>query len=147
MTDGLSTQLDAGDVPDSVDEAALERMHVVAWVMDESIGVPGTDIRVGLDPLAGAVPVVGDLISGGFSLYIVAEAAALGVSYTTLLRMLTNIAVDVAGGSVPVVGTVFDALWKTNRRNVDLLVAELGLDDADEETGDTDPVTIEVGES
>ena len=147
MTDGLSAQLEAGDVPDSVDEAALERMRVVAWVMDESIGVPGTDIRVGLDPLAGTVPVVGDLISGGLSLYIVAEAAALGVSYTTLLRMLANIAVDVAGGSVPVVGTVFDALWKTNRRNVDLLVAELGLDDAGEETGDTGPVTIEVGES
>jgi hypothetical protein len=37
------------------------------------------------------------------------------------LRMLGNVAVDGALGAVPVVGDVFDVLWRANRRNVRLL--------------------------
>ena len=159
MSDGLATRLDVdGDVPESVDEAALERMKAVAWVMDESVRVPATDVRVGLDPLVSAVPVVGDVVSGGLSLYIVAESAYLGVSYSTLAKMLANVAIDVAGGSIPWVGTVFDAFWKTNKRNVELLLDDLGIegghgeepgDEGESEadpTDDTGPVTIEVEE-
>ncbi|WP_247007509.1 DUF4112 domain-containing protein [Halorientalis litorea] len=145
MTADLDARLDEafdGDVPESVDDAALERLRTVAYILDESIRVPGTEFRVGLDPLLSAVPVVGDVLSGGLSLYIVAESAYLGVPFTTVVRMLGNIAVDVAGGSLPFVGTLFDAVWKTNKRNVDLLVSELeskaAADTADE------PVTITI---
>ncbi|WP_335999983.1 DUF4112 domain-containing protein [Halorientalis halophila] len=138
-----------GDLPEGVDEAALERVKAVAYVMDESIRVPGTDVRVGLDPLVSAVPVVGDVIGGGLSMYIVVESAYMGVSYTTLARMLANVAIDLAGGSIPFVGTVFDAFWKTNVRNVELLVEELSAqaDRSPPKTTDPEPVTIEVTES
>ncbi|MEF8841489.1 MAG: DUF4112 domain-containing protein [Haloarculaceae archaeon] len=89
------------DLPESVDEAAVERMRAVAYLLDESVRLPGTDLRIGLDPLVGAVPVVGDVVSGGLGLYVVAEAANLGVPFTTLLRMLGNVVIDVAGGSIP----------------------------------------------
>jgi hypothetical protein len=113
------------DLPASLDEAAVERMRAVAKLFDEQVEIPGTDFRVGVDPLVGAVPVVGDAVGAGVSLYVVAEAAYLGVSFSTVLRMLANVAVDAIGGSVPYVGVVFDAVWKTNKRNLRLALDEL----------------------
>lgn len=133
-------QLDPADLPDSVDEAALRRMRAVAKLLDEAVTIPGTDFRVGLDPIVGAVPVVGDIASAGISLYIVAESARLGVSYTTLIKMLANVSIDAAGGSIPYVGVLFDAGWKSNSRN--LLMA---LDDLTKRTeAERDAVEIEI---
>jgi hypothetical protein len=114
-----------GEIPPGVDEAALHRMEAVAHALDESVRIPGTSARVGLDPILGAVPVAGDLVSGAVSLYIVAESARLGVSRATLLRMIATISVDVVGGSVPYVGTLFDSFWKANVRNVERALADL----------------------
>lgn len=114
-----------GEIPPGVDEAALHRMEAVAHALDESVRIPGTNARVGLDPILGAVPVAGDLVSGAVSLYIVAESARLGVSRATLLRMIATISVDVVGGSVPYVGTLFDSFWKANVRNVERALADL----------------------
>ncbi|WP_430506026.1 DUF4112 domain-containing protein [Haloparvum sp. PAK95] len=114
-----------GELPGSVDEAALKRMETVAYVLDESVRVPGIGVRIGIDPVLGALPVAGDVVSGAFSLYIVAESAYLGVSFTTLLEMIANITIDLTGGSIPYAGTVFDALWKANKRNVALALEDL----------------------
>ena len=59
------------------------------------------------------------------SVYIVLESARLGVPFLTLLRMIANVALDFAVGSVPVVGTLFDAVWKANQKNVELAVESL----------------------
>lgn len=114
-----------GEIPSSVDQAALHRMEAVAHALDESVQIPGTNASVGIDPILGVIPVAGDLVSAGISLYIVAEAANLGVSYTRLLRMIANISIDAVGGSVPYAGTLFDAFWKANVRNVEGALAEL----------------------
>jgi len=81
-----------------------------------------------------SVPVVGDAVSGVVSLYIVVEAARLGVSYGTLLRMIANVAVDIAVGSLPIVGDAFDALWKSNRRNLRLVIDDLRRDAEQQQT-------------
>lgn len=107
-------------LPESVDRAAVERMRVVAFVLDEGIRVPGTDFRFGIDPVLGVLPGAGDVFSGGLSLYIVVESARLGVSYATLLKMIANISLDVAVGTIPVVGDAFDFVWKANKRNFEL---------------------------
>ncbi|MFC6939062.1 DUF4112 domain-containing protein [Salinirubellus sp. GCM10025818] len=136
-----------GTLPESVDEAAVERLRVVAYLLDESVGVPGTDIRLGIDPLVSAVPVVGDVVSGGVGLYIVLESAYLGVSFSTLVRMLANVALDVGGGSVPYVGVLFDAFFKSNKRNLELALRDLGYDPERErwETDEDDEgVSIEI---
>lgn len=39
--------------------------------------------------------------------------------------MLANVAVDLLVGSIPVLGTLFDASWKANKRNLELAVADL----------------------
>ena len=55
------------------------------------------------------------------SAYIVLIAANKGAPRPVIWRMLGNIAVDTALGSVPVFGDVFDVAFKSNIRNVELL--------------------------
>jgi hypothetical protein len=134
--------IDPADVPESVDRAALERMRTVAMVLDESIEIPVIEYRIGVDPLLSMIPGVGDALSAGISLYIVIESARLGVSFTTLLGMLARITVDAAGGSIPFVGPVFDAVFKANTWNVEAAMDDLFGEDRDEE--EDDAVTIPV---
>ncbi len=35
--------------------------------------------------------------------------------------MIWNVVIDTAVGAVPGVGDVFDAFWKANRKNIDLI--------------------------
>lgn len=105
--------------------AALRRTRTVARILDESIRVPRTNFRIGIDPVLGILPVSGDIVAALSSLYIVLEAARVGVSPRTLTQMGLNIAVDLMVGSIPVLGTLFDAVWKANVRNVDLLEEQI----------------------
>ena len=133
MTPHFESRFDAtydGEIPSRVDEAALHRMEAVAHALDESVRIPGTNASVGIDPILGVIPVAGDLVSAGVSLYIVAESANLGVSYTTLLRMLATIGIDVVGGSVPYVETLFESFWKANVRNVESALADLAVSES-----------------
>ncbi|PSQ12677.1 DUF4112 domain-containing protein, partial [Halobacteriales archaeon QS_7_69_60] len=80
----------------------------------------------GIDPILGILPGAGDAVAAAMSVYIVLESARLGVPFLTLLRMMANVTLDFAIGSVPVIGTLFDAAWKTNQTNVELAVEHLG---------------------
>jgi hypothetical protein len=105
----------------TVDPRSLERLRRLGNLLDNSISVPGTGFRFGWDTIIGLVPGVGDLLSGALSLYIVAEAARLGVPRALLLRMGWNVAVDSVVGSVPLLGDLFDAGYKANLRNLALV--------------------------
>lgn len=128
---------DTGDDPtaglDDADREAVQRMQAVAWALDDAVRIPGTNRRIGIDPVVGVLPVGGDLVTAAASLFIVAQSALLGVGRWTLARMVANIAVDTTIGSVPLVGGLFDAAWKANERNVALAVADLGAE-SDHET-------------
>lgn len=89
--------------------------------MDNSIRVPFTGWRIGLDPLLGLLPGTGDLIGWAVSVHLMVAAAQLGGGAALLLRMLGNIMVDAATGVVPILGDLFDAAWKANVRNLRLL--------------------------
>jgi hypothetical protein len=108
-----------------VKENARARLARLAWLLDSSIRIPGTSFTIGLDPLIGLVPVVGDLVGVLLSSYIVREAAALGVSKSILARMALNVAVEGIVGMIPFAGDIFDAAFKANQRNVRLLNAYL----------------------
>ncbi|KTG08948.1 hypothetical protein AUR64_14155 [Haloprofundus marisrubri] len=110
----------------------LQRLHRLGRLLDNSIRIPGTNYRIGLDPIVGLIPVVGDVPITAVSAYIVAEAAYLGVPKVTVLRMLFNLVVDALVGSIPVVGDLFDAVWKANARNVRLAEARRGDPRAEE---------------
>lgn len=93
----------------------------IAWLLDDVFRVPGTRLRFGLDPVLGLLPGAGDLVGGGLSAWIVITAARLGASPAVLLRMGGNVALDVIAGTVPLIGDLFDAGWKANRRNLAIL--------------------------
>ncbi len=99
----------------------VTRARALARVLDDLIRIPGTNIGVGLDPIIGLIPGVGDMIGGLMSGYILMVAAREGAPASVLARMLGNIALDSLVGVVPVVGDLFDVGMKSNRRNVDLL--------------------------
>lgn len=105
--------------------AALDRVRRVARLQDEAIRVPGTDFRFGLDPVLSLLPVGGDALAAAISLYPILEAARLGAPKRTLAAMLGLVAVDAVAGLLPVVGSVFDALWKANEWNRRLLERHL----------------------
>jgi len=96
----------------------LERL---GWLMDDVFRVPVLGWRFGLDALLGLIPGLGDTSTSLVSFYILAAAVRYRVPKITLLRMGLNIAFDYVIGSLPVVGDVADAWWKSNRMNLDLL--------------------------
>lgn len=99
----------------------LGRARALAHVLDDGIRIPGLGVRFGLDPLIGLVPGLGDLSGAVLSGYIVLLGARLGAPGSVIARMIGNIAVDTIGGSVPVIGDLFDVAWKSNLKNVALL--------------------------
>lgn len=103
------------------DEAALARLRALARLMDDSITIPGTTYRFGLDSLFGLLPVVGDTATALVSAFIIREAARLGAPPALLGRMTMNALLDWGIGTIPVAGDLFDAAWKANKKNVDLL--------------------------
>ena len=103
------------------ESSRLRFIRKLSYYLDNSIGIPGTGYRVGLDAIIGLMPGLGDLVGGILSAYIVYEASRLGVPKKTLLHMTYNVAVETMIGAVPIVGDVFDAAWKANTKNIFLL--------------------------
>jgi len=104
-----------------LDQRRLDRLWRVGWLLDNSIPIPGTRFRLGIDQLIGLVPGIGDLIGGVLSLYIIVEASRMGVPRGLLARMGWNVAVDTFVGEVPILGDLFDIAFKANIRNLALL--------------------------
>ncbi len=82
-------------------------------------------IQFGIDGVVGLVPVVGDLFTGAMGLYLILEARRLGARRWTMARMLVNWGLDAGLGAIPVVGDIFDFAFKSNSKNLRLLIADL----------------------
>ena|ERR1700722_8569248 len=101
--------------------ARLTRLRHLAWLIDGAFGLPGTRFRFGLNSVIGLLPVGGDAVLGVLSLYIIYEAAQLGLPRHKLLRMGANVGIEVLGGSVPILGDLFDMALKANLRNLRII--------------------------
>jgi hypothetical protein len=99
----------------------LERLKSLSRLLDSAIGIPGTRYRFGLDAIIGLVPGIGDAIGAIFSIYIIFQAARLGVPKSTLARMIGNVGVDTIVGEIPLLGDLFDVGFKSNIRNLSLI--------------------------
>lgn len=107
--------------------ARLNRLRRLSFLLDNAIGIPGTRFRFGLDPIIGLIPGGGDTAGLILSSFIVLEAAKMGASKSLLGQMAWNILLETLVGSVPVAGDVFDAAWKSNVKNIELLENHLHL--------------------
>ena len=101
--------------------ARVRRLDTLAYLLDNSIPIPGTGARFGVDALIGVIPGIGDAAGALLSCYIVFEAARLGAGFPVIMRMLLNVAIETVVGAVPLLGDLFDAGWKANDRNMRLL--------------------------
>lgn len=115
--------------------AAERRIALVSRVLDDLVEVPGTGRRIGLDPLLGLVPVVGDAASAIASIWIIVEAARFRLPRIVLARMIVNATVDLVLGAIPLLGDLFDFVSKANARNLELFrrhASEPGASTADQ---------------
>ena len=100
-------------------DADLRRARVLAKLLDAQFSVGG--FRFGLDPLIGLVPGMGDVVMSAVALYPVYLVRKHKLSQRYARKMLVNVAIDFAGGAVPILGDLFDAYFKANLKNLALL--------------------------
>jgi hypothetical protein len=104
-----------------LNEEKLLRLKLLSKRLDDSIKIPGTNQKFGIDAIVGIIPILGDFIGVIFSVYIMYSGIKMGVSSKIVKKMAANIAIEFIIGSMPIIGDIFDALWKANKRNVELI--------------------------
>jgi hypothetical protein len=103
-------------------EAMAKMLDRLAWLMDQAIPIPGTNLRVGLDAVIGLLPGGGDFLTGLIQTGIVLTAVHhYRVPRAVAARMAANVLLDTTLGAIPFVGDAFDAVFKANTRNLKLL--------------------------
>lgn len=97
------------------------RLKRLAYLLDSAIPLPGGR-SIGLEAVVGLIPGIGDIIGALASCYIVAEGVRMGAPKRVIARMIGNVLLESTVGVVPVVGDLFDMVYKSNMRNIDLLL-------------------------
>lgn len=99
----------------------MESLDRLARLLDDFIRIPFLNVRVGLDPILGLVPWVGDTLTALFSLYLIGSAVQYRAPKVIVIRMAMNVAFDYLLGIIPFVGDASDFFVKSNRWNMNLL--------------------------
>ena len=102
-------------------QATLKRLERFSRFTDSSIGIPFTKFKLGIEALIGIIPGIGDAAGLILSSYVLFEAQRLGVGWRVKSRIITNMLIDFFVGLIPIVGDIFDAFFKANTRNTQLL--------------------------
>jgi hypothetical protein len=100
--------------------AAERRIGRVTHLLDELIEVPGTSIKIGLDPVIGLIPIAGDAVSALAGGWVILEASRFGLPRVVLARMILNLALDLGIGAIPLLGDAYDLFFRSNSRNLAL---------------------------
>jgi NADH:ubiquinone oxidoreductase subunit 5 (subunit L)/multisubunit Na+/H+ antiporter MnhA subunit len=100
---------------------SIKHLAFIAKLMDSQFRIPGTHIRFGLDPLIGLIPGFGDFAGFVVSACLLGMLAQNGASGFVLARMALNIVLDSVIGTIPILGDLFDLMFKANQRNLKLL--------------------------
>ncbi|WP_284380986.1 DUF4112 domain-containing protein [Litoribrevibacter albus] len=104
---------------------SLKRLNRFSRIMETQWRIPFTKIRFGLDFLIGLVPVVGDVLTGLLSLWLIKESLRYQLPKRIYIKMVLNVLLDVLVGSIPLLGDFFDLMFKANRRNLKLVIEHL----------------------
>ncbi|MCU0551984.1 MAG: DUF4112 domain-containing protein [Leptolyngbya sp. Prado105] len=106
-------------------ESTIARLRSLTHLLDNALPIPGTKFRIGIDPIIGLFPGGGDVAMSLLSVYIVVEAAGLGLPRASLARMMWNLILDALLGIMPMAGDFVDLAWKANSKNLALIEAHL----------------------
>lgn len=97
------------------------RVEALENLLERSVTLPVVQRKIGLDAIAGLVPVAGDLLTAAMGLYLVWEARNLGMPKWRLAQMMANVGFDTAVGAVPIAGDLFDLMFRSNSRNLKII--------------------------
>ena len=123
----MAISMDRRVRPGVVDDAdRLWFAKFLADLLDQRFTIPGTSIRIGLDPIISLIPGIGDLLANLTGSMILVVAAQLGVPKIVLVRMGMNIAANTLLGAIPIFGDIISIWFRSNVRNVELLQRYLG---------------------
>lgn len=92
-----------------------------AWFLDDLVGVPGTKLRFGIDPLLSLVPFAGTAVGAAMGSVILIDAVRLRAPVSVLMRMVGNYVFDWLLGLFPFLGAFLDAAYRSNHKNFKLL--------------------------
>jgi hypothetical protein len=115
----------------SVQPAATRRLlfaRFLADLLDQRFTIPGTSIRIGLDPILGLIPGIGDAIANIAGSAILVIAARFHLPKIVLLRMGLNVAINAIIGAIPIFGDVFSIWFRSNAKNAELLERYAGME-------------------
>jgi len=96
--------------------------------LDQRFTIPGTSIRIGLDPILGLIPGIGDMIANLAGSAIILIAAQYRLPKIVLLRMGLNVALNAMIGAIPVFGDIFSIWFRSNVKNAQLLERYVGTE-------------------
>ena len=116
--------------PDAGTVRGHERIaEQIAHLLDDAIHIPATGLRFGIDPLIGMVPLIGDFLATLFGVSIVFVAHRLGVTWSVLLKMVKNLAINGLLGAIPILGDVASFWFKAHSKNATLLIRAVSQKD------------------
>lgn len=93
--------------------------RMLTEMLDNKFGVG--KFKFGLDPIVGAVPGLGDIITTAISLYIVWIGVQLRMPQEKIAHMISNVVADFIIGIIPVVGDIADVFYHSNSRNMKII--------------------------
>ena len=125
---GFSSMRDAESEPrvkvlprDEAREHLLTIADMLAKVMDTTVRIPGTSSYIGLDPLLGLIPGIGDVLANLIGTIILGLATRLQLPRIVLARMSLNLLINGTVGAVPIAGDLFSVWFRSHARNAALL--------------------------
>lgn len=105
--------------------ARLARLDRLATTLDTKFRLPVLGIPVGWDSILGLIPGIGDAATALPGAAMFYEAQRMGARKRAKFRIAANTGIDLAIGTVPLVGDIFDLAFKSHRRNITILKQEL----------------------
>ncbi len=96
--------------------------EAIAHMLDDVLRVPGTRMRMGVDPLLGLVPIIGDAIATLLGMAILVIARQLNVPWRIVAQMGLNQLKNGLIGAIPFIGDAYSFNFKSNAVNTALLL-------------------------
>ncbi|MEM1294995.1 MAG: DUF4112 domain-containing protein [Verrucomicrobiota bacterium] len=106
---------------DSKKVEASKTSRFIAWIMDEAISIPGTNVKIGIDPILGLLPAGGDLAASTAGVFAFIEAVKRGLPIKAIWKIVGNILLNAGVGTIPIIGDLFSVMFRSNSRNRDII--------------------------
>lgn len=116
------------------------RVEALERLMERIFIIPGLNRPIGLDAILSVIPVAGSTAGAVLGAYMMWEARNLRMSRWQMARMSANTGFDWLLGMIPFVGVVPDFFFRSNSRNLRIILRHLDKHHAAQATVTVEPV-------